>query len=59
MMAELQFYMFPALYKQRALIVEADKICLCAPTQSVANMDRRHTAVVKLLFAVRTVVDFI
>jgi hypothetical protein len=58
-MTELQFDMLPAVCKKRALIIEADKIGLSAPTQSVTNMDGRYTAAVKLLFAVRTVMGFI
>jgi hypothetical protein len=58
-MAELRFDMFPAVYKKWALIVETDKIGLGAPTQSVTNMDRGGTAVIKLLFAVGAVMNFV
>jgi hypothetical protein len=59
MVTELQFDMFPAVYKKRTFIIETDKIGLSSPAQSVTNMDRRYTAAVKFLFAVRAVMCFI
>jgi hypothetical protein len=59
MVAELGLDMLPAVYKKWAFIIKTDKIGLSAPAQSVTNMDRRYTAAVKLLFAVRAIMGFI